>query len=724
MATTDEGIQLTIQVNGASYCRTYHKSDALNNVIVLGRLSSTAPDTRIPSWGSSDQQNEVGGLIVSPGRAAFVSPVMSRQHARLVFSGDNEASLSYPFFSCPSTANISSQPAFQVYISDPPNHSHHGTYLSRNGRTFRVELPQPLQTGDILTFGKTVHRGGQIYEPLSARVRILSMDATHQSFASYTGHGYSLPPNIDVDVDIEEDHEVYKDDEAEHPSTHKFYAVQEVQEDADERASVPSPIFPRGLDARQDLPPLMPGGFHGIPEASPFGFNLSSQSCLFEPPQVAGFLSSVLPNPPQDFNPFIPAPAPAPLPILGPILRGGPPPFPPVLPPLAQSRFRPHATIPVHAEVIDVDDQVDDREVIDVDAVGSPDSSVRETSPFDDDSRSSAEDSDFGLRTSSRAGSPATSAAASDISSEQNGLQEETGKIKDGKDLTTKLDKLLALQDQSKRLITANKAQLDTKIADHERELALLRSKVEAEHNGFTSELENRKKEIIEDLDSRKHSFMDDLNVYEDDVTYEVDRVMDSVEELNVKAGEGKAKVDEYVECAKRSASLAKARIDIEFVLAVRKLKEELEAVLRAQVDEIRAKVVGAVEEIDEVVAGVKRKREAMEEANEAQPRARSPSVAMSMSPEPEPEPETTDAEAPTEIGNTSALSDYPTPDLNAGVDTDSPAAEPPRKRQRLETKESQSPGAGRVLGALAATTVAVCWVLGKIGEMSTLGDV
>lgn len=126
---------------------------------------------------------------------------------------------------------------------------------------------------------------------------------------------------------------------------------------------------------------------------------------------------------------------------------------------------------------------------------------------------------------------------------------------------------------------------------------------METEHNGFTSDLENRMKELIEDLDSKKHSFMDDLNVYEDDVTYEVDRVMDSVEELNVKAGEGKAKVDDYVECAKRSASLAKARIDIEFVLAVRKLKEELEAALRAQVDEIRAKAVGAVEEIDEVGA-------------------------------------------------------------------------------------------------------------------------
>lgn len=124
---------------------------------------------------------------------------------------------------------------------------------------------------------------------------------------------------------------------------------------------------------------------------------------------------------------------------------------------------------------------------------------------------------------------------------------------------------------------------------------------MEAEHQGFSSALEKRKTEAMEDIDTRKSGFMDDLNVYEDDVTYEVDRVMDCVEELNVKAGEGKTKVDEYVECAKRSATLAKARIDIEFFLAVRRLKEELEEALQAQIDEIRAKGVGAAEEINEV---------------------------------------------------------------------------------------------------------------------------
>ncbi|KAG8947002.1 hypothetical protein FRC04_011299 [Tulasnella sp. 424] len=652
MATTDDGIQLTIQLNGSSYSRTYHKSDAVNNVIVLGRLSSTSPDVRFPAWSSLDHQAE-------------------------------------------------------VYISDPPNHSHHGTYLSRNGRTFRVDQhPQPLQTGDIVTFGKTVHRGGQVYEPLSARVRMLSMDTTHQSFASYTGHGYSLPPNIDIDVDIEEDHEVYKDDEIEeHPSTHKFYTVQEVQDDGDEDGSIPSPLFPRGPDARQGLPPLMPGGFHSIPEASPFSFNISPQSCLFEPPaQVAGYLPNALSNPPQVFGPFLTASGQSPLPLLGSIFRGAPPSLPPILPPLAQSRVRSPAPNPAHLEVIDVDKYDEEREIIDVDADGSPDSSVREASPFDDDSRSSVEDSDSEFQTNSRSVSPATSAAESGNLSTQNRSEEEVEKLKDVlrmvKDST---NKLIAYKNQSKRRIVANKVQLDSKIASLEQDITLLRSKVEAEHQGFSSVLEKRKTEAMEDIDTRKSGFMDDLNVYEDDVTYEVDRVMDCVEELNVKAGEGKTKVDEYVE-------------------SVRRLKEELEVALRAQIDEIRAKGAGAAEEINEVVAGVKRKREASEEVEEAQPRARSPSVAMSMSPEPESESESelnaAEVETTTGRGNITSTKDNLTPDPLPMME------EPPHKRQKLDMKDAQGAQAGRILGALAATTVAVCWVLGKIGEMSTLGDV
>lgn len=118
----------------------------------------------------------------------------------------------------------------------------------------------------------------------------------------------------------------------------------------------------------------------------------------------------------------------------------------------------------------------------------------------------------------------------------------------------------------------------------------------------------------------------------------------------------------------------------------------------------------------------MKRKREASEEVEEAQPRARSPSVAMSMSPEPESESESelnaAEVETTTGRGNITSTKDNLTPDPLPMME------EPPHKRQKLDMKDAQGAQAGRILGALAATTVAVCWVLGKIGEMSTLGDV
>ena len=105
--------------------------------------------------------------------------------------------------------------------------------------------PQALQTGDIITFGKVVRKGGkvrsvptsntlfpdflsfQIYSPLTANVKIVGEAplATSPGFPSFTGHGYSLPPNFDEYDEFEEDVDVVKDDEVEAPWTHKEYKV-------------------------------------------------------------------------------------------------------------------------------------------------------------------------------------------------------------------------------------------------------------------------------------------------------------------------------------------------------------------------------------------------------------------------------------------------------------------------------------------------------------------
>lgn len=116
-----------------------------------------------------------------------------------------------------------------------------------------------------------------------------------------------------------------------------------------------------------------------------------------------------------------------------------------------------------------------------------------------------------------------------------------------------------------------------------------------------------------------------------------------------------------------------------------------------------------------QVVAGVKRKREVLEQEQDdlltaiksTSSRARSPSVAMSMSPEPE-------AAAAMELDDTA----HP-PIVNNNTRPTEIVLSEERPIKRLRTEGPRT--AGKVLGALAASAVAVCWALGKIGEMSTL---
>ena len=121
--------------------------------------------------------------------------------------------------------------------------------------------------------------------------------------------------------------------------------------------------------------------------------------------------------------------------------------------------------------------------------------------------------------------------------------------------LHSKLDKLQAYRNRSKRRITLNKVQVDLKIADTQKTLTELQAKIDdttnAEHDAedrFVTALEQRQEEIMDDLDSRKRTFMSDLDVYEDDVTYEVDRVMDCTEEMALEVDEGRDKVQRMVE--------------------------------------------------------------------------------------------------------------------------------------------------------------------------------
>ncbi|KAG9033135.1 hypothetical protein FRB95_000553 [Tulasnella sp. JGI-2019a] len=194
-----DGLRLVIEQDGETHTRVYRRSDTKDGMIIVGRSSGALPTEIIA------EDDPVGGKLVEPGMAAFLCPVMSRQHARLVFGSEGS-----------------------VFVSDPPDHSHHGTFITRDGKNFRVGHPQRLETGDIITFGKAVHRGGDVYEPLTAKVELLSASALGASpTASFTGRGYGLPSNIDNLSSSNED-EV---DEIEDQASHKYFAVEEIPYD-------------------------------------------------------------------------------------------------------------------------------------------------------------------------------------------------------------------------------------------------------------------------------------------------------------------------------------------------------------------------------------------------------------------------------------------------------------------------------------------------------------
>ncbi|KAH7100302.1 hypothetical protein BKA62DRAFT_771574 [Auriculariales sp. MPI-PUGE-AT-0066] len=85
----------------------------------------------------------------SPNQSAFISPVMSRQHARISF-GD----------------------CGQVYLMDL--HSHHGTTVERAGvlTSLTPNARHRLETDDIVTFGKTVVKDTIPHDPVVLRVAI------------------------------------------------------------------------------------------------------------------------------------------------------------------------------------------------------------------------------------------------------------------------------------------------------------------------------------------------------------------------------------------------------------------------------------------------------------------------------------------------------------------------------------------------------------------------
>ncbi|KAI9068546.1 hypothetical protein FKP32DRAFT_1642117 [Trametes sanguinea] len=130
-----QGIVLHVEAYGDEPAEALCYSKAASRTISVGRKSSSG---RV--------------LPEDAGRALFRCPVVSRKHAKITFTEQG-----------------------QVYLSDL--HSHHGTYIIRQGElaamVVKPEVPTALLDGDVITFGKSVGRDLSLVPPIVARVQLI-----------------------------------------------------------------------------------------------------------------------------------------------------------------------------------------------------------------------------------------------------------------------------------------------------------------------------------------------------------------------------------------------------------------------------------------------------------------------------------------------------------------------------------------------------------------------
>ncbi|KAH9062564.1 hypothetical protein EDB83DRAFT_2384663 [Lactarius deliciosus] len=128
------GIMLVIPKTGDEPTQTLRFLKSRSTVVHIGRASSSLADAE-----------------KSPDTIQFRCPVISRRHAKLMFSSGH------------------------VYIVDL--HSHHGTHLLRRdeiiSRPILPDVPIVLQDGDTLTFGKAVGKEPYSVSPITANVMLI-----------------------------------------------------------------------------------------------------------------------------------------------------------------------------------------------------------------------------------------------------------------------------------------------------------------------------------------------------------------------------------------------------------------------------------------------------------------------------------------------------------------------------------------------------------------------
>ncbi|EPQ53127.1 hypothetical protein GLOTRDRAFT_140052 [Gloeophyllum trabeum ATCC 11539] len=130
------GVKLYIEKNGDQPSRVMTFSKSQTITVKVGRKSAATFEE--DCWPADE--------------AMFRCPVVSRKHAKIVFSDAGNA-----------------------YVMDLG--SHHGTHILKPGevvsRRLKAQTPATLSDGDVVTFGKTVKTDNELVRPVTARIQLL-----------------------------------------------------------------------------------------------------------------------------------------------------------------------------------------------------------------------------------------------------------------------------------------------------------------------------------------------------------------------------------------------------------------------------------------------------------------------------------------------------------------------------------------------------------------------
>lgn len=144
---------------------------------------------------------------------------------------------------------------------------------------------------------------------------------------------------------------------------------------------------------------------------------------------------------------------------------------------------------------------------------------------------------------------------------------------------------------------------IKAKLSAMQIEMATLRDRI-VERGRAEEDIQKRKEEIMEDMEDRKRVLLSAMDVYDEDLKYDVDRALDDVDDLVADTNDARIKIEDLIQGAHSLIPLGDQLKSIPCLdIDARKLKDEADAITQAELKAVKEARVQAIAEINDVCA-------------------------------------------------------------------------------------------------------------------------